>query len=384
MWHLLGGNDPFLLATSWVYAGDDLDGEIDNLLGGVKTVTNEKAAAVSENSSGIIDRASLPNIYIAADFTGEFDINHRGDNRATRNAFMVREVEIGLSGGIDWLAMGFLSLAVHNEEGKYIWELHEVYFEFNNLPWNLWARGGRFFLDAGRLNGIHRHDWHFTSTPKVHEEFFDNEGVYDQGGEIAFLMPFSFYQEIKLGIFNGRTWGHTHGDGPLKPVPLLTARLKNFVSFGNNWGSHFGFTYIHFSPNEGVSGDADHTAGADLTIKWNRGRYRGFIFSTEYWFRYRQRETAEEDKSTGLYGYMQYQFHHYWAVGTRYDFFSEELDSNVKKFSNGVVLWITFKPSEFSYFRINLEGQDYFGERKNVLLYLQADFILGHHPPHKY
>ena len=33
------------------------------------------------------------------------------------------------------------------------------------------------------------------------------------GAELSLLMPWSFYQELKVGVFRGRTFGHAHGDG---------------------------------------------------------------------------------------------------------------------------------------------------------------------------
>ncbi len=370
-----------------LFAQENLDAEVDKLLGG-KSAVEERSA---EKSAGFLDRTSMPNIFVAADMVGGKDLTAQRNSpeALTPNGVKVRSAEVGLFGGIDHLALGTVNLAVHEEEGKYFVELHEAYFEFNTLPWNLYAKLGRFFLDVGRLNSIHQHDWHFTTTPLVHAMLFDVEGVFDQGGEVSLLMPWQWYQELKVGFFNGRSWGHTHGEGAVKPGPLVTARLKHFIPIYGELGTQFGFTYIRYLVDE-EGREIDHTGGADLTFKWQRGRYRSFIFSTEYWYRYEVRPDAVQDNTKhGFYSYVQYQFHQYWLAGFRYDYYAE-LDvrsssgSSIDRQSFAQLLWVTLRPSEFSYFRITGERSDVFGTELNYAVYVQADFILGYHPAHRY
>ena len=195
---------------------------------------------------------------------------------------------------------------------------------------------------------------------------------------------------IKIGVFNGRTWGHTHGDGPVKPLPLLTARLKNFLPIWNNWGTQFGFTYIRYSVDEDKT-NVDNTFGGDFTIKWSRGRYRSFILTYELWYRTEERKESALAKKFGWYSYAMYQFHQNWYIGARIDYFAvlnfhaEALDKKINQISQGQSIWITYKPSEFSYFRLTGERQDYYeADKDNYVAYIQADFIIGFHPAHKY
>ncbi len=370
-----------------LHAEDIIDAEVDAILSG----SAKKDDAQSEKTAGLLDRASMPNIFVAADMVGGKDLTAKRNSpeAVTPNGLTVRSAEVGLFGGIDHLALGTVNLAVHEEEGKYFVELHEAFFEFNRLPFNLFVKLGRFFPDVGRLNSIHQHDWHFTTTPLVHGMLFDEEGIFDQGCEVSLLLPWPFYQELKVGFFNGRTWGHTHGDGPVKPGPLFTSRLKHFFPIVGELGTQFGFTYIRYLVDEGGR-EIDHTAGVDATFKWQRGRFKSFIFSTEYWYRYEVRPDAEQhNKKHGLYSYLQYQFHQNWLVGSRFDYFAE-LDvpaatgEMLTRESFAESLWVTFRPSEFSYFRLTFERRDVFGTDENYAVYVQADFILGYHPAHRY
>ncbi len=367
----------------------DIEKNIDKLLkDSEKKEDAGKTKKITLNH--IIDRISIPNIFVAADFVGERDINNGREDAITKNGFFAREIEFGFSTAIDHLALGNVLFAVHNEAGQYFVELHEAYFEFNKLPLNLYLKLGRFFLDAGRLNTIHRHDWDFTNAPLVHEKLFDLEGVYDQGGELSLLIPLPFYQELKIGVFNGRTWGHTHGDGPVKPYPLVTGRLKNFFPIYGKWGTQFGFTYIRYSVDE-EKANIDNSFGADLTVKWKKGRYGSFIFTYEIWYRTEEREDTALAKKFGWYGYMMYQVFQQWYVGARIDYFAEvgvyveALDKKINRTNKGQSMWITYRPSEFSYFRLTGEREDYYETDKvNYAAYIQADFIIGYHPAHKY
>lgn len=376
-----------------IHAEENIEAEVDKLLG--KNTVKEESA--SEKSAVVLDRTSMPNIFVAADMVGGKDLTaeRNSPNAVTPNGFKVRSVEVGLFGGIDHLAVGTVNLAVHEEEGEYIVELHEAFFEFNTLPFNLFAKLGRFFPDVGRLNTIHQHDWHFTTTPLVHAMLFDEEGIFDQGVEISLLLPWKFYQEIKFGFFNGRNWGHEHSEehehseDPVKPGPLFTARLKHFIPLYGELGTQFGFTYIRYIVDE-EGREIDHTAGADITFKWQNGPWRSFILSGEYWYRYEVRPDEEQNNKThGLYAYLQYQFHRNWFCGGRVDYVAEldvtdETGERINRKSYAQSLWLTFRPSEFSYFRLSYERRDVFDTDVNHAVYVQADFILGYHPAHRY
>ena len=353
-----------------------------------KTQGADQKKNTNTNSQQTIDRVSIPNILIAADFTGAWDIG-AGAGNSTRNTANIREVEFGLFNAIDQWGIGSVLFAVHNEGGEFFVELHEAYFEFNQLPYNLFLKLGKYFFDVGRLNSIHRHDWKFTIAPLVHKELFDPEAVEDFGGEISYILPWSFYQELKMGIFNGRTLGHTHTDGFTKPSPLYTIRLKNFFSVFNNIFSLLGFSYLRYHPSTNPK-DIDHTIGTDLTFKWQNGRLQELEWSTEFWYRLGQKEVTENEKKIGWYSFMEYKPIPIWRIGVRFDQFTEintfngSTDSFIDKTNYAQSLWVTLAPSEFSYFRLTIERQDYFGKVTNYVVRTQADFIMGLHPAHKF
>ena len=339
--------------------------------------------------SNFVNRVSMPNIFVSADFVGDFNVSN-ADTQSKDNYF-VREVEFGFGGSIDYLLVGQLNIAIHNERGAFFAELHEVYFEFPTLLWNLYLKVGNFFFDAGRLNTRHRHDWDFTVAPMIHERLFDEEAAEDTGAELSYLMPLPFYQEIKFGVFNGRTFGHTHNDGFKKPHPLYLGRIKNFFELPFRIGMEWGLSFLRYNVTKSAR-DADYTYGSDLTFKWRRSNLQNITWSSEFWYRVKERalDTGPTEKVLGFYSYVEYSIYSMWIFGFMFqyysepDLFSNRLNARINPQSYAQTLWFTWRPSEFSYFRFSIERNDPYNEKDHYIFYIQTDFIIGFHPAHRF
>ncbi|MCB1321987.1 MAG: hypothetical protein KDK34_17145, partial [Leptospiraceae bacterium] len=256
----------------------------------------------------------------SADIVGAWD---KEDPHTTGNELQVREVELGFYADIDHLANGVFTAAAHRENGETVFETHEIYFHFPEffIP-NTSARLGKMFLDVGRLNTVHRHDWSFTNPPKVHEELLDEEAAEDTGLELSFLMPWeSFWQELTVGAFNGKTFGHTHVAGPDKNNPLFTAHLKQFIPFTDTLGDQFGFSYLRWHP-ETKSDKVTHQTGFDHLLKYAPDKYFSVQWLTEIWYREtREKNTRPYDPPAspietraGGYSFVELQFLENWFV----------------------------------------------------------------------
>lgn len=345
------------------------------------------------------------------DMTASVDMVGSWDNnkpQTTSNGFDVREAEFGFFGAIDQWGRGNLLVAAHNENGKYYFEVHEANIIFPFISRFVNVKLGKMFLDWGRLNRTHRHDWPFTMAPLVHNKLMDKEAVADTGAEVSFLNPFfdSLTQELVIGATNGRYWGHTHNEGQNKNNPMVYAHLKNFYYFGDNWGSQFGATAIRFEPDPDSNAER-RQFGLDAVLRWNKGNLRSFMIMSELWYRenrfpdVRNMDTFQEepvpmDTQWGYYIFAEYQFHQLWLVGYRYDFFNvPNLRDARGNFARNAVeantFQITFRPSEFSYIRGSVErrytadfsksdGTEFVDYR----YYIQVTYLLGSHPAHQY
>ncbi len=367
-------------------------------------------------------RAYKLDMLVAADLVGKWD---QEKVPTTNRQFRPREVEIGFFASIDHLGEGTLMAAAHNENGEVFFELHEAFFQFNRtfIP-NTSIKLGHFFYDVGRLNGIHRHDWSFTQAPVVHEELLDEEAVSDAGIEFKILMPWDFWQELVIGVFNGSFFGHTHSEGLTKANPLYTLHLKQFFPFWKTWGTQFGFSYLRWHPTENKR-RVTHQSGIDLLVKWKKGKLRSFQWLSEVWYR-ETRQTRRDilenpappvETRVGAYTFLEYQFHKEWYAGVRFDYFTDPnfrgtFGYTIPNGTEAQSFMITWRPSEFAYYRVTLENKVDLSEDTNPIadfilnsrtqqsivsnllqkkngkstlqLYFQADFILGMHPPHVY
>lgn len=377
----------------------------------------EKESA-AEQSKGVVaqaqvdphtnDRAAqnlMMNVNAAVDLVGSWDNNKP---QTTDNGFDVREAEFGFFGAIDQWGRGNFLATAHNEGGEYIFEVHEANIIFPFLSKYVNLKLGKMFLDWGRLNRIHRHDWPFTMAPIVHEKLMDPEAVEDTGGEVSILNPFfeSISQELVLGVSNGRYWGHTHGKGQNKNNPMAYMHLKNFYYIGNNWGTQFGGTAIRYEPDSDSKAER-RQFGLDAVLRWNQGNQKSFMLMSELWYRENRFEKIQNPDTFlnekvpmetlwGYYIFAEYQFHQLWLIGYRYDFFNvPNLRNSYGEFARNAVeantLQITFRPSEFSFIRLSGERRYTADFSKNTdqefidyRYYLQVTFILGSHPAHKY
>ncbi|MFN3603719.1 MAG: hypothetical protein ACK4UJ_03285 [Leptonema sp. (in: bacteria)] len=366
------------------------------------------------------------NLDIMAALDSVFEWDNENPN-STKRQYFIRTGEIGFYSAIDQLAYGTFTLAAHNENGKLFPEVHEAFFLFPaTLIPRTNIRLGRMFPDVGRLNGIHQHDWPFTTTPIVHQNLLDYEGILDTGVEFRYLFPWDFWQELSIGIFNGKIFGHAHDEGEIKQNPLYTLHLKQFFPITDFWGTEFGFSYLRWHPDTNPN-KWNNQFGFDFYLKYKKNKLKSFIYQTEVWYRETKERTKERwkyfvksnnefktlddfitnlefdppkkfeilERNSGVYQFFQYQILEQWFIGYRYDYYYIPSKEKINTYTlqkeyqkNGLEensLILTYKPSEFSYFRLQGSSRIDFETGKRIWQYFfQAVFIIGVHPPHKY
>lgn len=302
----------------------------------------------------------------------------------------VREAEFLVFAPIDHLFDGVLNMAAHLEEEGAFFEIHEAYIGSTKLIPRSRFRLGQFFLSIGRLNQFHRHDWPFTSAPKVHADFFDPEGVLDTGGEFSTLLPTPIYWDLTVGVTNGYTFGHSHSLGEKPDTPTHYLRSAHYFDLPWNGGTQIGLNYVGRKNDVGTD---SRFIGLDATAKWREGKRLIFLVQSEVWGRSIKPAAGETEETLGAYLYFQHGLTPRLSIGLRGDAYSvlSLEDAGGKSVDNGtyaVVPNLTFRPSEFSTFRVS-----YTFERDkpaaapaetNHAVEFQATFILGAHPAHDF
>ena len=326
-------------------------------------------------------------ISVSADIVGEMALN---EESSAENRLEVREAEFIFYAPVNHLFDAMLSGAAHYEDGSSFFEIHEAYISSSKLIPRSRFKVGQYFLGFGRLNRFHRHDWPFISTPKVHEDFFDAEGVIDSGGEISFLFPTDIFLDLTVGVSSGYTFGHTHNAGRKPAVPTHYARLATFFEFTQDWGTELGLNFVRRKSGEG---NEFNIFGLDLTSKIRQGKRLTFLLQSEVWFRHLISSTGTVTDSLGAYAFPQYGFSDWLLFGMRFDFFSNinQEDANGNSEDNLFFTWeptLTLRSGEFATFRAAYQYKSEMlnGEiqKKESSVLFQVVFIIGSHPAHDF
>jgi len=320
----------------------------------------------------------------AVDLLGEAGAKDKATNP---DLLDVREVELGVFAPADSLFDGVLIVAAHNEAGAKTAEIHEAYIGSSRLIPNSRFRAGYYFLNFGRLNAFHRHDWPFTSAPKSHERFFAREAVTDGGAEYSWLVPFlPFYLDITAGVASGYNFGHAHSRGPAPLVPTHYLRLVNFAGIGDTSGMQFGLNYI--GRRTELEGQLS-LVGLDWVTKIREMSQLRWLIQAELWHR-----TLGAGRELG--GYV---FTHYGIPDSRLELglrvegltdlaLETAAGKSISNLRFGVVPQLTFRSSEFVQLRASIETdfQNRSGSTTllNHVVQGQAVFLLGAHPAHEF
>ena len=302
----------------------------------------------------------------------------------------VREAEVFFYAPIDQTFDGILGIAAHQEKGAALFEIHEATIGSSKLiPWSRF-RIGQYFLGLGKLNSTHRHDWPFTSAPRVHLEFFGEEGVDDTGVEYSVLPPLPFTLDLTIGLTNGWKFGHAHTAGEEPKTPTHYARLVSFAELPWDGGLQLGLNYLGRRDSKGTK---TQLAGIDLTTKWREGKSVPFFLQGEIWHRWLAPAGVESTKSLGYYAFPQVSLIGSLSLGLRCDGYTvlNLEDATGKKetnFADSYAPTLTWKPSEFSTFRVayqwDIERSNTKSSVSSSFLQAQTTFIIGAHPAHDF
>lgn len=302
----------------------------------------------------------------------------------------VREAEFLLFAPVDHLFDAQISFSAHTEVNGLFAEVHEAFIGSTRLIPRSRFRVGQFFLGFGRLNQFHRHDWPFTTAPRVQKTFFDAEAAKDTGVEYSWLTPLPFYLDLTIGVTNGWVFGHAHTLG-LKPLSP-THYLRALTYFDLPWkgGMQVGLNYVGRRDDQGTGVTF---LGVDATAKWREAQALKFLFQSEFWLKLERPRSGPSTDTFGFYIYPEYDLGERFSAGLRFDFLTVTSlafasGAKVPNYEAALAPQVTWKPSEFSTVRLGYTyrlktsngvtiGYERFAE-------LQTVFILGAHPAHDF
>lgn len=322
---------------------------------------------------------------LALDTLYQFSDENTQDNR-----LLLRSAEISFSGAVDHYLTGHLSIAAHEEDGQYNFELHEGYLQTASLIPNSLVKVGKFFLNIGKLNTTHQHDWNFSNAPKVHKTFLDDEAVGDVGIEYQWLAPTDNYFSITLGLTNGYTWGHTHSAGVRPTVPVHYIHPQIYWLNSSSGGLLTGLTYL---------GRTDHDnnkytlIGLDNTYKYRVGKKVDWQFLSEVWMQAKTAADGSTEDQAGAYFFIEKNISDIWYLGLREDLFTNLSQKFIsgpsqKNLDYDTTIQATARFSEFSLVRFSytykVQSDQGESDLNENYIAAQLTIILGDHPSHDF
>jgi hypothetical protein len=299
----------------------------------------------------------------------------------------LREVEFGFSNPVDPYGRADLILSIERQDdGTYSPDIEEGYFTYTDLPYDLQARFGKFYSMFGKANLYHTHAMPWVDKPLAVRRFFGDEGLNDAGGEISWLVPNPWDRYIELAFDVQSNGNEADFAGSGGHGLMYVTHLKNFFDIGNDSSIELGGS-LATGGNDTGGGHRTNVEGLDLTYKWRpakEGLYKSLTWMTELLFNQKD-EAGGTVNSHGWYSSLEYQFARRWSIFGRYDY-TQYPDSN-RLHENSFSAGLTFRQSEFMFWRLQFEhttGQNYAGDVDRNEVFLQADFLIGLHPAHKY
>jgi len=307
--------------------------------------------------------------------------------------FQFRSAELGLSASVDPFARAY---AFINGTSDAV-EVEEAAIITTSLPYNLEAKGGRFFADFGRLSKFHDHDLPFVNRPIVLDEYVGGESQAD-GVELSYLTPLDQYLLLTAGAYNkigAENFRVSNFDPrPLnrftylfRPATFINLNDANSVDLGASWAYTPKLDSYKVDGTEFLTdGKARQLAGVDLTYRYiplAEAGYRGLIWSTEVLYNHETFNTGSEtdpvygpESAVGLYSYVEPRLTRNFYPGFLFQWVQpiNGVGGNTLAYAPYLTVWA----SEFQRIRAQYQYLDAPGAHESQF-FLQWTAIIGSH-----
>lgn len=361
--------------------------------------------------TGIAPRA-LPQTLVNPDLSVIGDVRFVGRGDAAAAALQARtaqfefnELELNVNAYLNPYMRADVTVAFPDLEGSV--EVEEANMSvLRGLPLSLQMNVGKYFLDFGKLNTQHPHQWPWMETPLVIRSFLGPEGARVLGarattlqalGETAITLSASAFMGDAITGGLAESAEHHHGeaeDGPAAAAEVMGAgRVSAFRTVTDAT-----------SIEAGVSGlwgrvDPEHSLdlsvyGVDAKAKYRPNSYKSVVWVAEAMVSDREVVSEPEDSTaapvfstvtaTGVFTALQFQFRKRWDTGGFFDFSEDALTDGVETRAAGA--WFAFHPAEETA-RISIvyrhETSDLY-TYTNDSVTLQFLWGMGPHRPHAF
>ena len=306
--------------------------------------------------------------------------------------FNFRAAEFGFAASVDPFARAY-SFVTGSNEG---FEVEEAAAITSSLPWNLTAKGGRFFADFGRFAKLHTHELPFVNRPLSMDRMVGGESQAD-GVEVNYLFPTPFFLRATVGGYNkigaeneqvdntkSRSWSRF----------TYLGRLSTYHDITDNHSIEVGAT-LAYTPSVRLNGDPNGgdriLNGIDVTYRYqplSSVVYQGVTWGSEFFANSQQFPLTSDDvevgkrrRSYGGYSYAEVKLNKSWSTGFLFDYAPSVEKPGLKTI--GYSPYVTWNLSEFNRLRLQFTHADDRvredkGDRGNQV-FLQWTTVIGAH-----
>ena len=334
-------------------------------------------SALSRNvSNNDYETAAMPGFIDSGDIKLPFNKN-RG--------FDLNYAEVAMYSVVDPYFEAFANFHLHPEA----FEIGEAYIQTTSLPYSLRVKAGKFKSSFGRINKMHQHSWNFDSQPLIYKGFFGPDSISDAGVQLQWIAPTDTYLMLGAEAMQGtneRSFGDTSENN------LYIAYVKSSVDIGDDLSILAGLSYAHGKNYDSNISNPTDITGVDLTLREQLGSYSAIIWQSEYLQRNKQLSTRD-DKQSGLYSELVYQYNNNYSFGARYDLITNN-DTDLSAYNvdtsnlDRYTAKMEYKPFPMSRLRLSAtydRSKVIAGERKNIKqVMLSLNIAAGAHGAHDY
>jgi hypothetical protein len=350
----------------------DMQQQLQKALGRIDQLEKEKAAdsaklgQVEKSVQAVQSAPSILNPAIGLVLDGTVEKLGKAGGK-----FNFRAAELGLAASVDPYARMY-SFINGTNEGV---EVEEAAAITTSLPWNLTAKGGRFFADFGRLPKYHLDRLPFVNFPLSIDRMVGGESKAD-GAEVNYLFPTPFFLRATFGGYNKIGAENEQVDN-LKPRSAsrftYLGRLNTYFDLTDNHSVELG-TSLAYTPSVRLAGDPSGgdriLNGVDLTYRYQplaSTLYQGFTWGSEFYansqrFPFDIEVPNEDDpsiletqtvgkrrRSYGGYSYAELKLNRSWSTGFLFDY--APIVDNRRQRTLSYSPYLTWNLSEFNRLR---------------------------------
>jgi len=343
-----------------------------------------------------------PDIAVISDFLYTYSDNR--ENPAY-NRFDIREVELDIRAPVDPRADGVFIVAMHRHVHNPLFEeededeeegletsvnIEEAYLFLHDfgVP-NLTAKVGRFHLRFGRQNLLHQHDLPTTDPAFVNQAFLAPESLIDSGISLSYVIPPRMvggqYIEVIGEVITGEG---AHSESPTLAggvgvdSPAFNTHILWNTNLTRNLNFELGGSWLRGHADDDNELDVN-LFGIDLTLIRTdpTGGFNNTLFQAEAIYGIVAQPDGTTERAWGAYVLGQQQLNRDWYAGLRLDWTQNPNDAGMEIW--GITPYVSWYWSEFLRFRLSYQRRDGDIDPEH-LIYLQATWTFGAHPPHPY